>query len=107
MQRAESQAHRSSGGKREDSNEEGGKRRNGRIRQVNERKREKETMEEDGVNFDYGGPLGCSEKGERKRKSTAGRNLSNLSFISPFMVKVKLSHREQEVILNHAVAQSY
>lgn len=46
------------------------------------------------MNFDYGGPLGCSEKGEERRKSTAGRNLSDLSFMSPFMVR--LASREGE-----------
>lgn len=44
---------------------------------------------EDRVN--YGGPSGCSEKGEKRRKSTAGRNLS---FTFPFMVK--LASREGE-----------
>ena len=48
----------------------------------------------DGVNFDYGGPLWCSKKGEKRRKSTAGRNLS---FIFPFMVK--LASREGEAKL--------
>lgn len=38
-------------------------------------------MKEDGVNLDCGGPLGCREKGDKRRKSTAGRNLSDLSFI--------------------------
>lgn len=52
---------------------------------MNERKREKGTME-DGVN--YGSPSGCSERGEKRRKSTAGRNLSDLSLIFPFMVKL-------------------
>lgn len=49
---------------------------------------------EGGVNCDYGGPLRCSEKGERRRKSTAGRNLSDLSFIFPFTVN--LPSREGE-----------
>lgn len=51
------------------------------------RKKEGVTVE-DGVNFDCGGPLGCSEEVEKRRKSTAARNLSDLSFIFPFMVKL-------------------
>lgn len=42
-------------------------------------------MMEDNENF----PLECNEKGKRRRKRTARRNLSDLSFI--LQVKVKLS----------------
>lgn len=65
-------------------------------------------MMEEGVNF----PLGCSEEGEKRRKSTAGRNLSDLGLIffihddAFFQGKVRLSRREQEVILKHTLNQS-
>lgn len=56
---------------------------------VKERKEETGTMR-GGVNFDYGDPLGCSKKEEKRRgkKSTRGRNLSDLSLTFPFTVKL-------------------
>lgn len=48
-----------------------------------------------GVNFDYGDPLGCSEKEEKRRgkKSTRGRNLSDLSLAFPLTVKLSLQRK--------------
>lgn len=59
---------------------------------MNARKGERGTV---GIGRDDGGPSGCSEKGEKRRKSTARRNLSDLSFILPF--RVKPVSREGEV----------
>ncbi len=59
---------------------------------------------EDGVNFDYGGPLGCGEEGEKRRESTAGRNQSERSLIFPFMVK--LASRKGETKLQGADSHS-
>lgn len=53
------------------------------------RKERERGMMEDGVNF----PLGCGEKGEKRRKSTAGRNLSELSFSFPVMAKLSFTGR--------------
>lgn len=59
---------------------------------------------EGGVKF----PLACSNKGEKRRKSTAGRNLSII-----FLFIVKLSQEGEatpqgtEIILKHTVAQRH
>lgn len=49
-----------------------------------------------GVDFDYGDPLGCSEKEEKRRgkKSTRGRNLSDLSLAFPLTVKLVSRQRK-------------
>lgn len=47
-----------------------------------------------GVDFDYGDPLGCSEKEEEGEKSTRGRNLSDLSLAFPLTVKLVSRQRK-------------